>query len=98
MLINALVGFRHLSCHQLHLEIFHHLSNTIIVFIHFSFKLEKYLILIQTFLYFRSLFVHGFVVDKNGRKMSKSIGNVIDPQDIINGNYDTSINGIDILR
>ncbi|XP_060838287.1 isoleucine--tRNA ligase, mitochondrial [Rhopalosiphum padi] len=47
---------------------------------------------------FKSLFVHGFVVDKNGRKMSKSIGNVIDPQDIVNGNYDQLINGIDILR
>ncbi|XP_060879352.1 isoleucine--tRNA ligase, mitochondrial [Metopolophium dirhodum] len=47
---------------------------------------------------FKSLFVHGFVVDKNGRKMSKSIGNVIDPQDIVNGNYDKSINGIDVLR
>jgi len=46
----------------------------------------------------RSLFIHGFVVDENGRKMSKSIGNVIDPQDIVNGNYDKSISGIDILR
>lgn len=47
---------------------------------------------------FRSLFVHGFVVDENGKKMSKSIGNVIDPQDIVNGNYDKLISGVDILR
>lgn len=47
---------------------------------------------------YRSLFIHGFVVDKNGKKMSKSIGNVINPQDIINGKYDKSISGIDVLR
>ena len=64
--------------------------------IHFSFKLNIWF-LFKTLL-FRSLFVHGFVVDKNGRKMSKSIGNVIDPQDIINGKYDKLISGIDTLR
>lgn len=35
---------------------------------------------------------HGFTVDANGRKMSKSIGNIISPQEIIN-NF-----GADILR
>lgn len=30
------------------------------------------------------IFTHGFVVDGNGRKMSKSLGNVVAPQDIIN--------------
>lgn len=30
-----------------------------------------------------TIFCHGFVNDKEGRKMSKSIGNVIDPQDIL---------------
>jgi len=32
---------------------------------------------------FRSVLTHGFVVDGEGRKMSKSIGNVIAPQEII---------------
>jgi isoleucyl-tRNA synthetase len=35
---------------------------------------------------------HGFVVDEKGRKMSKSLGNVIDPEDIAK-KY-----GIDVLR
>ena len=29
--------------------------------------------------------VHGFAVDENGAKMSKSIGNVVDPNVVING-------------
>ena len=32
---------------------------------------------------YKGLLTHGFVVDEKGRKMSKSIGNVITPQDII---------------
>ena len=41
---------------------------------------------------FQSALTHGFVVDGEGRKMSKSLGNVISPQDIIK-DY-----GADILR
>ncbi|MBU1871938.1 MAG: class I tRNA ligase family protein, partial [Candidatus Omnitrophica bacterium] len=41
---------------------------------------------------FESVLTHGFVVDAEGRKMSKSLGNVISPQDIIK-DY-----GADILR
>ncbi len=41
---------------------------------------------------FRAVLTHGFVVDGDGRKMSKSLGNVIAPQDIIREN------GADILR
>lgn len=41
---------------------------------------------------FKSALTHGFVVDGLGRKMSKSLGNVISPQDIIK-DY-----GADILR
>lgn len=33
----------------------------------------------------RSLVVHGFVVGEKGEKMSKSVGNVVDPDVIING-------------
>ncbi|MDR9500423.1 MAG: isoleucine--tRNA ligase [Desulfurivibrionaceae bacterium] len=32
---------------------------------------------------YKSVLTHGFVVDKNGRKMSKSVGNVIAPEEII---------------
>jgi isoleucyl-tRNA synthetase len=41
---------------------------------------------------FKAVLTHGFVVDGEGRKMSKSLGNVISPQDIIK-DY-----GADILR
>ena len=41
---------------------------------------------------FKSILSHGFVVDGNGMKMSKSMGNVISPEDILK-NY-----GADILR
>jgi isoleucyl-tRNA synthetase len=41
---------------------------------------------------FKSVLTHGFVVDGMGRKMSKSLGNVISPQEIIK-DY-----GADILR
>ena len=41
---------------------------------------------------YKSVFTHGFVVDGGGKKMSKSLGNVISPQDIMK-KY-----GADILR
>lgn len=40
--------------------------------------------------HFRSILVHGFIVDENGLKMSKSLGNVTNPKDIIDQfNVDT---------
>ncbi len=41
---------------------------------------------------YKQLLTHGFVVDGNGRKMSKSIGNIVAPQEVIN-KY-----GADMLR
>ncbi len=41
---------------------------------------------------YRIVLTHGFTVDGQGRKMSKSLGNVISPQEII------KINGADIVR
>ncbi|RDD52585.1 isoleucine--tRNA ligase [Nanoarchaeota archaeon NZ13-N] len=32
---------------------------------------------------YKNVYVHGFVLDKEGRKMSKSLGNVVSPSDII---------------
>ncbi|MGE5546109.1 MAG: isoleucine--tRNA ligase [Solirubrobacterales bacterium] len=39
-----------------------------------------------------AVLTHGFVLDENGRKMSKSLGNVVSPQDVV------STMGADILR
>ncbi len=41
---------------------------------------------------FETVLTHGFIVDGDGRKMSKSIGNVVDPMDIV-ARY-----GADIIR
>lgn len=41
---------------------------------------------------YKNIFVHGFTVDGRGQKMSKSIGNTIEPKEIIN-KY-----GVDVLR
>lgn len=50
---------------------------------------------------YKSLLVHGFVVDEYGRKMSKSLGNVVDPDDVIDGKRrsdDWPPRGADCLR
>lgn len=41
---------------------------------------------------YKTVLTHGFTVDADGRKMSKSIGNVVSPQDVVNKM------GADILR
>ncbi len=41
---------------------------------------------------YKEVLTHGFVVDKDGRKMSKSLGNVIAPQEVFNSL------GADVLR
>ncbi|KAK4876897.1 hypothetical protein RN001_009403 [Aquatica leii] len=47
---------------------------------------------------YKSIYVHGFVVDENGLKMSKSLGNVIDPVDVIEGKNSVKAYGVDTLR
>lgn len=41
---------------------------------------------------YKNIFVHGFVVDESGKKMSKSLGNVISPKDV------TKKHGTDAMR
>lgn len=50
---------------------------------------------------YRTVFVHGFAVDENGKKMSKSLGNVVNPQDITLGGMvkkKLPTYGVDVLR
>lgn len=47
---------------------------------------------------FKCIYVHGFAVDEKGNKMSKSLGNVIDPMEIISGKKGQKPYGIDVLR
>ncbi|XP_042831444.1 isoleucine--tRNA ligase, mitochondrial [Panthera tigris] len=50
---------------------------------------------------FKTVVVHGFTLGEKGEKMSKSLGNVIDPDVVINGGQDQSKEppyGADVLR
>ena len=50
---------------------------------------------------YKRVLTHGFALDEQGRKMSKSIGNVVDPQVIINGGKNQKQQppyGADVLR
>ena len=49
---------------------------------------------------YRNIMVHGFVVDEHNRKMSKSVGNVIEPAQAITGNAKHKLpqSGLDTLR
>ncbi|XP_033000640.1 isoleucine--tRNA ligase, mitochondrial [Lacerta agilis] len=50
---------------------------------------------------YKAVMVHGFTLGEKGEKMSKSIGNVVDPDVVINGGNDHSTEppyGADILR
>ena len=55
---------------------------------------------------YKKLYVHGFTLDEKGRKMSKSLGNVIAPSNITEGKTSTPtkkaskgvVYGVDILR
>jgi isoleucyl-tRNA synthetase len=50
---------------------------------------------------YKTVLTHGFILDEQGRKMSKSIGNIVDPLIIINGGKDTNKEpayGADVLR
>ena len=41
---------------------------------------------------YKSVFVHGFTLDEAGNKMSKSLGNVVDPRTVVEAR------GVDVLR
>ncbi len=50
---------------------------------------------------YKTVLTHGFALDENGRKMSKSLGNVMDPTVIINGGKNQKEEppyGADVLR
>ncbi|KAA8499930.1 Isoleucine--tRNA ligase [Porphyridium purpureum] len=50
---------------------------------------------------YATVLTHGFLLDEKGMKMSKSIGNVVDPNDVINGGTDQKRQppfGADVLR
>lgn len=49
----------------------------------------------------QQVLTHGFVLDERGTKMSKSLGNVVDPRIVINGGKDAKKDppyGADVLR
>jgi len=50
---------------------------------------------------YKTVLTHGFVMDETGRKMSKSLGNTVDPMEVINGGKNQKEKppyGADVLR
>uniref|UniRef100_A0A4W5RB18 isoleucine--tRNA ligase n=1 Tax=Hucho hucho TaxID=62062 RepID=A0A4W5RB18_9TELE len=50
---------------------------------------------------YKALMIHDFVISEKGEKMSKSLGNVVDPNTVIHGGEDPSVcpaYGVDVLR
>ena len=47
---------------------------------------------------YKTILMHGFVLDGKGNKMSKSLGNVIDPLEVISGGKGKPAYGADVLR
>ncbi|KAJ8925130.1 hypothetical protein NQ315_001312 [Exocentrus adspersus] len=47
---------------------------------------------------YKTVYVHGFAVDETGAKMSKSLGNVVDPTLITDGGEGRRAYGVDTLR
>ncbi|KAL6046055.1 isoleucine-tRNA ligase [Balamuthia mandrillaris] len=47
---------------------------------------------------YKNLITHGFVLDEKGKKMAKSLGNVIEPVAIIKGHKTIPASGVDVLR
>ncbi|WP_298615531.1 isoleucine--tRNA ligase [uncultured Thermosynechococcus sp.] len=50
---------------------------------------------------YKAVLTHGFVLDEQGRKMSKSLGNVVDPREVIEGGKNPKQDpayGADVLR
>ncbi|KAK9885904.1 hypothetical protein WA026_013778 [Henosepilachna vigintioctopunctata] len=47
---------------------------------------------------YKTLYIHGFAVDEKGLKMSKSLGNIINPVDVVEGSKSKKPYGIDVLR
>jgi isoleucyl-tRNA synthetase len=47
---------------------------------------------------FKTLITHGFVLDTNREKMSKSLGNIISPKQIVEGKKGVGVGGVDGLR
>ena len=55
-----------------------------IIFIYYDPVLQRFSLYCT--LHFSAIVSHGFTVDEEGRKMSKSIRNVLDPLDLVHGN------------
>jgi valyl-tRNA synthetase len=60
-------------------------TGTFLFFLSLSFPCARSYYYHRRHFFATTVYLHAMVRDKNGRKMSKSVGNVIDPMEVING-------------